>query len=86
MSCFLEQVLPWLGAIDESTKQEGAIEAMACIRHTKLLLECICACVILIGIFCMILKYYRSYLQTKLFALYVRWKQRVVVAFPNKII
>uniref|UniRef100_A0A670YLS6 B-TFIID TATA-box binding protein associated factor 1 n=1 Tax=Pseudonaja textilis TaxID=8673 RepID=A0A670YLS6_PSETE len=26
---FLEKVLPWLGAIDDSTKQEGAIEALA---------------------------------------------------------
>ncbi|KAI5617401.1 TATA-binding protein-associated factor 172, partial [Silurus asotus] len=31
MNCFLEKVLPWFGAIDDSTKQEGAIEAMACI-------------------------------------------------------
>lgn len=36
MNCFLEQLLPWLGAIDDSTKQEGAIEAMACILHTKM--------------------------------------------------
>ncbi|KAM9476591.1 TATA-binding protein-associated factor 172 isoform 2-T2 [Clarias gariepinus] len=33
MECFLEQVLPWLGAIDDSTKQEGAIEAMACVME-----------------------------------------------------
>lgn len=25
---FLEKVLPWLGVIDDSTKQEGAIEAL----------------------------------------------------------
>ncbi len=31
MNVFLEHVLPWLGAIDENTKQEGAIEALACI-------------------------------------------------------
>lgn len=31
MNVFLEKVLPWLGAIDDTTKQEGAIEAMACI-------------------------------------------------------
>lgn len=30
MNVFLEKVLPWLSAID-STKQEGAIEALACI-------------------------------------------------------
>lgn len=36
MSCFLEHVLPWFGAIDDRTKQEGAIEAMACILHTKM--------------------------------------------------
>ncbi|OXB67392.1 hypothetical protein ASZ78_010950 [Callipepla squamata] len=29
MNIFLEQVLPWLGAIDDNTKQEGAIEALA---------------------------------------------------------
>ncbi|MCI4376245.1 hypothetical protein PGIGA_G00186100 [Pangasianodon gigas] len=33
MNCFLEQVLPWLGAIDDSTKQEGAIEALACVME-----------------------------------------------------
>ncbi|XP_027030782.2 TATA-binding protein-associated factor 172 [Tachysurus fulvidraco] len=33
MSCFLEKVLPWLGAIEDSTKQEGAIEAMACVME-----------------------------------------------------
>lgn len=31
MHIFLEKVLPWLGAINDSTKQEGAIEALACI-------------------------------------------------------
>ncbi len=31
MNVFLEHVLPWLGAIDDNTKQEGAIEALACI-------------------------------------------------------
>lgn len=31
MNIFLEKVLPWLGAIDDNTKQEGAIEALACI-------------------------------------------------------
>ncbi|TRZ04212.1 hypothetical protein DNTS_006480, partial [Danionella cerebrum] len=29
MNVFLEHVLPWLGAIDDNTKQEGAIEALA---------------------------------------------------------
>ncbi|KAK2530509.1 Btaf1 [Columba guinea] len=29
MNIFLEKVLPWLGAIDDNTKQEGAIEALA---------------------------------------------------------
>ncbi|XP_063047545.1 TATA-binding protein-associated factor 172 isoform X2 [Engraulis encrasicolus] len=33
MSVFLERVLPWLGAIDNSTKQEGAIEALACVME-----------------------------------------------------
>ncbi|KAF7710283.1 TATA-binding protein-associated factor 172 isoform X2 [Silurus meridionalis] len=33
MNCFLEKVLPWFGAIDDSTKQEGAIEAMACVME-----------------------------------------------------
>lgn len=33
MSCFLEHVLPWFGAIDDRTKQEGAIEAMACVME-----------------------------------------------------
>ncbi|XP_035387395.1 TATA-binding protein-associated factor 172 isoform X2 [Electrophorus electricus] len=33
MNVFLERVLPWLGAIDDSTKQEGAIEAMACVME-----------------------------------------------------
>jgi TATA-binding protein-associated factor len=31
MNIFLEKVLPWLGAIDDNVKQEGAIEALACI-------------------------------------------------------
>lgn len=31
MNIFLEKVLPWLGAIDDNIKQEGAIEALACI-------------------------------------------------------
>ncbi|KAG8135443.1 hypothetical protein E2320_008472, partial [Naja naja] len=30
---FLEKVLPWLGAIDDSTKQEGAIEALGAIME-----------------------------------------------------
>ncbi|XP_060697914.1 TATA-binding protein-associated factor 172 isoform X1 [Hemiscyllium ocellatum] len=33
MNIFLEKVLPWLGAIDDNTKQEGAIEALACIME-----------------------------------------------------
>ncbi|XP_076831393.1 TATA-binding protein-associated factor 172 isoform X2 [Brachyhypopomus gauderio] len=33
MNVFLERVLPWLGAIEDSTKQEGAIEAMACVME-----------------------------------------------------
>ncbi|XP_030628139.1 TATA-binding protein-associated factor 172 [Chanos chanos] len=33
MNVFLERVLPWLGAIDDSTKQEGAIEALACVME-----------------------------------------------------
>ncbi|KAJ8250406.1 hypothetical protein COCON_G00223280 [Conger conger] len=33
MNVVLERVLPWLGAIDDSTKQEGAIEAMACVME-----------------------------------------------------
>lgn len=38
MNVFLEHVLPWLGAIDDNTKQEGAIEALACILfHTPFL-------------------------------------------------
>lgn len=36
MNVFLEKVLPWLGAIDNNTKQEGAIEALACILCTGL--------------------------------------------------
>uniref|UniRef100_A0A672R0Q8 TATA-binding protein-associated factor 172-like n=1 Tax=Sinocyclocheilus grahami TaxID=75366 RepID=A0A672R0Q8_SINGR len=33
MNVFLEYVLPWLGAIDDHTKQEGAIEALACVME-----------------------------------------------------
>ncbi|KAK6487599.1 TATA-binding protein-associated factor 172-like [Huso huso] len=33
MNVFLERVLPWLGAINDNTKQEGAIEAMACVME-----------------------------------------------------
>ncbi|KAM9726612.1 TATA-binding protein-associated factor 172 [Menidia menidia] len=33
MSSFLECVLPWLAAIEDCTKQEGAIEALACIME-----------------------------------------------------
>ncbi|XP_029553933.1 TATA-binding protein-associated factor 172 [Salmo trutta] len=33
MHLFLESVLPWLGCIEDSTKQEGAIEAMACVME-----------------------------------------------------
>ncbi|MEE6485729.1 hypothetical protein FKM82_014380 [Ascaphus truei] len=33
MNVFLEKVLPWLGAIDDNTKQEGAIEALACVME-----------------------------------------------------
>ncbi|XP_028845872.1 TATA-binding protein-associated factor 172 [Denticeps clupeoides] len=33
MNVFLERVLPWLGAIENSTKQEGAIEALACVME-----------------------------------------------------
>nr|XP_028585647.1 TATA-binding protein-associated factor 172 isoform X3 [Podarcis muralis] len=33
MHIFLEKILPWLGAIDDSTKQEGAIEALACVME-----------------------------------------------------
>ncbi|XP_076142111.1 TATA-binding protein-associated factor 172-like isoform X1 [Alosa pseudoharengus] len=33
MNVFLERVLPWLGAIENSTKQEGAIEALACLME-----------------------------------------------------
>ncbi|XP_071987194.1 TATA-binding protein-associated factor 172 isoform X2 [Engystomops pustulosus] len=33
MNGFLEKVLPWLGAIDDNTKQEGAIEALACVME-----------------------------------------------------
>lgn len=35
MNSFLERVLPWLAAIDDCTKQEGAIEALACILSRK---------------------------------------------------
>lgn len=34
MDYFLERVLPWLATIEDCTKQEGAIEALACILHT----------------------------------------------------
>ncbi|CAJ0917246.1 unnamed protein product [Ranitomeya imitator] len=33
MNGFLEKVLPWLSAIDDNTKQEGAIEALACVME-----------------------------------------------------
>ncbi|KAM9325875.1 LOW QUALITY PROTEIN: TATA-binding protein-associated factor 172 [Gastrophryne carolinensis] len=33
MNVFLEKVLPWLGAIDDNTKQEGAMEALACVME-----------------------------------------------------
>uniref|UniRef100_A0A3Q2YQE6 B-TFIID TATA-box binding protein associated factor 1 n=1 Tax=Hippocampus comes TaxID=109280 RepID=A0A3Q2YQE6_HIPCM len=33
MDVFLECVLPWLAAIHDSTKQEGAIEALACVME-----------------------------------------------------
>ncbi|XP_072292356.1 TATA-binding protein-associated factor 172 [Eucyclogobius newberryi] len=33
MSSFLERVLPWLAAIEDQTKQEGAIEALACVME-----------------------------------------------------
>lgn len=36
MNGFLECVLPWLAAIDDCTKQEGAIEALACILQALL--------------------------------------------------
>jgi len=36
MALFLERVLPWMAAIDDCTKQEGAIEAMACIPSRPL--------------------------------------------------
>ena len=40
MNIFLEKVLPWLGAIDDNIKQEGAIEALACILfHFEKLLK-----------------------------------------------
>ena len=44
MNIFLEKVLPWLGAIDDNIKQEGAIEALACIlfHFDKLLRNYIC--------------------------------------------
>lgn len=35
MNGLLERVLPWLAAIDDCTKQEGAIEALACIPLQK---------------------------------------------------
>lgn len=39
MNGFLERVLPWLAAIDDCTKQEGAIEALACILPADSQLE-----------------------------------------------
>ncbi|XP_061692379.1 TATA-binding protein-associated factor 172 [Syngnathoides biaculeatus] len=33
MDVFLECVLPWLAAIDDCTKQEGAVEALACVME-----------------------------------------------------
>uniref|UniRef100_A0A8C4F195 BTAF1 RNA polymerase II, B-TFIID transcription factor-associated n=1 Tax=Dicentrarchus labrax TaxID=13489 RepID=A0A8C4F195_DICLA len=33
MNSFLECVLPWLAAIEDCTKQEGAIEALACVME-----------------------------------------------------
>lgn len=44
MNIFLEKVLPWLGAIDDNIKQEGAIEALACIlfHFDRLLRNYIC--------------------------------------------
>ncbi|KAM3913658.1 TATA-binding protein-associated factor 172 isoform 2-T2 [Leptodactylus fuscus] len=33
MNGFLEKVLPWIGAINDNTKQEGAIEALACVME-----------------------------------------------------
>ncbi|KAM3606110.1 uncharacterized protein V6R79_010725 [Siganus canaliculatus] len=33
MNTFLECVLPWLAAIEDCTKQEGAIEALACVME-----------------------------------------------------
>ncbi|XP_005991591.1 TATA-binding protein-associated factor 172 isoform X2 [Latimeria chalumnae] len=33
MNTFLERILPWLGAIDDNTKQEGAIEALASVME-----------------------------------------------------
>ncbi|KAG8435264.1 hypothetical protein GDO86_013278 [Hymenochirus boettgeri] len=33
MNIFLEKVLPWLGAIDDNIKQEGAMEALACVME-----------------------------------------------------
>lgn len=39
MNGFLERVLPWLAAIDDCTKQEGAIEALACILYRNACLK-----------------------------------------------
>lgn len=39
MNNFLESVLPWLAAIEDCTKQEGAIEALACILHSHSTLD-----------------------------------------------
>ncbi|XP_069001339.1 TATA-binding protein-associated factor 172 [Embiotoca jacksoni] len=33
MNSFLEHVLPWLAAIEDCTKQEGAIESLACVME-----------------------------------------------------
>lgn len=42
MNSFLERVLPWLAAIEDCTKQEGAIEALACILHTDVTRSGVC--------------------------------------------
>lgn len=42
MNSFLERVLPWLAAIEDCTKQEGAIEALACILHTGVTRSGVC--------------------------------------------
>lgn len=48
MSIFLEKVLPWLGAIDDNTKQEGAIEALACILNIQIWIKLCVFCVLMI--------------------------------------